>query len=327
MSLFEKSSDKGIGGFVDFSGSSPSFLNFKEGLFFNSGRNALLFLLKNTLKGQAIQVPNYTCPAVWETIKKANIEPVGYEINSNFEPLNFSPELPMIVNNYFGLKDRFIEKFVKNNSNIIIDNAQAFFSPSYGVPAVYSPRKFLPLPDGGILLSSFHLEDKYSTLPCTSSIKNLNHLFLKAERKDQEGYKLFLENEKRIEVLEEGKISKIALMRIFDYKVVKESLRNNFNYLHKYLKNTNDLSIEAIGGSGSLVSIPLAYPFLCCKPGLREKLLKERIYVPRYWPMVPEVECMKSELSKYLAEYLFPLPIDSRYSIKEMEKILKVIYE
>ena len=60
-------------------------------------------------------------------------------------------------------------------------------------------------------------------------------------------------------------------------------------------------------------AVPLCYPLLASRPGLRELLRAQRIYLPCYWPElltrsgVPERE-------RQWAERLLPLPVDQRYA-------------
>ncbi len=57
-----------------------------------------------------------------------------------------------LCTNYFGIKDEFITSLSKQVSNLIVDNAQSFFSnPIENIDTFYSPRKFFGVSDGAYL--------------------------------------------------------------------------------------------------------------------------------------------------------------------------------
>ena len=61
--------------------------------------------------------------------------------------------------------------------------------------------------------------------------------------------------------------------------------------------------------------VPLVYPFLSDKVGLREKLIANKIYVATYWPGSNQDEMKK----------IIPLPLDQRYDKSEMDYIIEKI--
>ena len=55
-----------------------------------------------------------------------------------------------------------------------------------------------------------------------------------------------------------------------------------------------------------------------------EKLINNKIYVATYWPNVLE-QCNQGDIEFKFANNLLPLPIDQRYSIDDMNKIISII--
>ena len=57
---------------------------------------------------------------------------------------------------------------------------------------------------------------------------------------------------------------------------------------------------------------------------LRERLIKNKVFVARYWPNVLEW-CKEEDFEYRLATQIIPLPIDQRYGKNDMERILEII--
>ena len=51
---------------------------------------------------------------------------------------------------------------------------------------------------------------------------------------------------------------------------------------------------------------------------------KNKVFVACYWPNVLEW-CAESDLEYKLAKQIIPIPIDQRYGVEEMEKIIRII--
>lgn len=61
-----------------------------------------------------------------------------------FDYENIQADQGFLYTNYFGLKDNFINILANKIQNLIIDNAQSFFSkPCKEIDTFYSVRKFL----------------------------------------------------------------------------------------------------------------------------------------------------------------------------------------
>src|SRR5690606_8875362 len=108
-----------------------------------------------------------TCDVLLEPIQKLGIEYEHYHIDSVLEPLfdysRVTEQSAFLYTNYFGLKDAFIESLASSAGNLIVDNAQSFFSrPIPGIDTLYSARKFFGVSDGAYLYCDTKLE---GTLP------------------------------------------------------------------------------------------------------------------------------------------------------------------
>ena len=100
-------------------------------------------------------------------------------------------------------------------------------------------------------------------------------------------------------------------MSSIDYDRCAKIRINNFKSLHRELKDYNKLNISLTDED-----VPLVYPFWNEHCGLKEYLIKNKIYVATYWPGL--VEHLK------LTE-IIPLPVDQRYGEMEMKYIADVV--
>ena len=58
----------------------------------------------------------------------------------------------VLYTNYFGICAKNIKELAKKYKNLIVDNAQAFYMPKYGIASFNSLRKFFGVPDGSFLM-------------------------------------------------------------------------------------------------------------------------------------------------------------------------------
>jgi len=148
------------------------------------------------------------------------------------------------------------------------------------------------------------------------SFKRYQHLLIRLEKKAIEGFKEFKKNEKRIEKLPLRYMSNSTqkILSNIHYEKTKKIREDNFLYLHQYLNKINELKFDKING-------PMIYPLLVDKKGLRSYLKDEYIYTATYWEEVLKNRGV-SQFEKYLAEKLVALPIDQRYTIHDMKRII-----
>lgn len=288
----------------------------------NSGRNALLFILMN-LKPRKIYLPYYICDSVLESVRKMNISIDFYEIQKDFEPKvpsNYKKNDSFLYVNYFGINDSIVEKLSKKLKNLITDNSQAFFCKPYKTPTFYSPRKFFGVPDGAYLyLDVYNVEN----LEREVSHHKCSHLLKRIDLNASDGYNDFKKSEQSFSNQPVKRMSKLTerLLCSIDYTFVKSKREENFIYLHENLNDLNELNLDLNKLNG-----PMIYPFLIQKDRLKTYLNKNKIYIATYWEDV--LNKVKKEMYEYyLIKNLIALPIDQRYDINDMDKIIRKIRE
>lgn len=297
-----------------------------NGIFLNTGRNALEFILQSIGSVKKVYLPFYTCDVVLEPLKRQGIQWQYYHINTNLEIAeNIVPgqDEYVIVNNYFGVKDQYISQMAAvYGDHLIVDCAQAFFaSVINGIKCFYSVRKFVGVADGGV---AYPFNNKFSVdgLKEDDSSNHSDHLILRKEKGAEAGFATYREDEEKLNNQNVRKMSsytKDILLHI-DYKKVIEQRRKNYLVLESALDKQNLLKLPSVE---SFVS-PMAYP-LMIEDGvaLRQKLIENKIFVPRFWPN----ESISEETvdGMVLSEIILPLPIDQRYGEDAMERIIEIV--
>lgn len=315
--------NKEIGGYFQIELNRKKSYFYNDLFHLNSGRNALLYILK-ARQYSKIYVPFFTCDAVIKPIENLGISYEFYDVNNDLEPIfDFSKVMDseaIVLTNYFGIKTGFIKESAKIAKNVIVDNAQAFFSkPIDNVDTFYSPRKFVGIPDGGLLSSTIISNE---ILEQATSYDKMTHLLKRIDLGAQAAYFDFQRTESILEDEEIKKMSHLtkSMLENIDFEYIMKKRIENFLFLHNYLKDSNDLHLEL-----SIDCVPLVYPYRVKESKrIREKLLNDRVFCAQYWPNVLEW-CNKNHNSYNLTNEIIALPVDQRYSIEEMKKIINLI--
>jgi len=314
---------KSIGGYFDLELSSLGEY-YPKAIALNTARNAFEYILK-VRHYKKVYIPYYTCDVMLEPIKKLKVDYEFYHINQNLEPVfdfnKISSDEGFLYTNYFGLKAMFINELAKKVSNLIIDNAQSFFSePINYVDTFYSPRKFFGVSDGAYLFCNKQLNEEFEQ---DLSYNRMSHLLIRSDINAEVGYEEFCNNDSGLINQPIKKMSNLThkILETIDYKFVKLKRIQNFEYLHKFLKDRNFLKFEK-----SNTQVPLVYPFWTKKSKLKKRLIENKVYCATYWPNVL-TWCEQDSLEVQLTNELVHLPIDQRYSELEMNKIIKLIIE
>lgn len=297
---------------------------FEKSYHFNFARNAIAYYFKS-LKISTVHIPTFLCKTIAESLVKNNISIKYYNINNIL-----SPEIPQITNlnegllivNHFGLLNNdFISSF-NINPNVLIDNSHAFFFPQSKVnDCVFSPRKYFGIVDGAYLKTKTKITS-YSNLAIFNASPYTAPLMLRLDGETEKGFMEYKINQKAFSKIPIMKMSKLStkIMESIDFKNIKDKRINNFRYLKKQLSTVNILNLDNITST-------FCYPLLL-KNGssLREKLIFNKIFIPKYWEEVLENQ-MSNEYDKFLTNNIIALPIDQRYSIEEMKIITNLILQ
>ena len=306
-----------IGGYLGLE-SFPGKEYYSDLIAVNSGRNALLYLLK-ARKIRKLYLPQYLCESVSLLCRREGYDYSLYHIDKKFRPV-FDQTLKdgeyLYVVNSFGQldQDTILELKAKHNQ-IIVDNVQAFFQrPLPGVDTVYSCRKFFGVPDGGYVATDACIAED---LRQDVSRKRMGHIL---GRFDEDCASMFYEdfrnNDRIFAELPLMTMSRLThnLMQRIDYPAARARREQNYAFIHESLEQSNPLKLRLPEG-------PYAYPFYCDNGMEVKRRLAERgIYVATLWPVLLRCD---GRLEKKYAENILPLPIDQRYGEADMEYMLE----
>ena len=316
---------EGIGGYFELELPDNGGFPHDDGVLLNSGRNALEYVFRVLGDVKQVLIPYYTCDVVLEPIQKLNISYTFYRINRDLELERF-PSLQdgeyLLYTNYYGIKDEYIRKLAERyGSRLIVDNAQAWFAePIEGISTIYSPRKFVGLPDGGVAYCSRHMDrDSFEQ---DISFARCSHLLKRIDIGPSDGYVDFRENSKQLVGQPIKQMSELTrkLLCSIDFKEVRYKRKENFRFLHKILQTSNLFNIP----DEDSFACPMIYPYLTNDIFLRQKLIENKIFIATYWPNVQEW-ATKDLLERNFMDKLLPIPCDQRYGTDEMKTIITII--
>ena len=298
-----------IGGYLELEcGKSHPY---HTGVYLNSGRNALRYIIRS-LGIKKLHVPRYTCPVVWQAIGAEGCKIDFYDIDERFFPTQqFGKEDFVLYNNYFGVLGCNVSEMATQYPNLIVDNAQAFYSRQTGRAAFYSPRKFFGLPDGGIAVFKDTSDDKCLSLETDVSVDRMRHLLNRIEFGAEAGYDDFKTSSKMLIGAPVMKMSKLtrALTGNIDVADALAKRRGNFAYIREHLPTSFPIAMAAD-------DVPMVYPYVTDDTSLRARLIKQKIFVASYWPGISECGDLQ--------ERILPLPIDQRYNMEDMKRIVNL---
>lgn len=317
-----------IGGYFELAdlvegGVSPH----NNGVLLNTGRNALEYILRSIGNVNQVYLPYYTCRVVLEPLKKLDIPFTFYHINTSFEladELNPKEDEYIIANNYYGIKDAYIEKLAaRYGDQLIVDCAQAFFAkPLPSIKSFYSMRKYVGVADGGVAYLGNLPGDLVEMKEMEPTGDHDNHLFKRKQFGAEAGFADYQTNEKK---LDDQPIRLMSfqtkwILDHIDYDNLVARRRENYQYLHEALRDKNALALPDMD---SFVC-PMVYPFkMGIDRNIRKELIDNKVFVARYWPNVEEKEGFEVEYK--MAMNVIPIPCDQRYGKKEINRIIEII--
>lgn len=299
---------------------------YDDGILLNSCRHSLEYILRGLNGVSLVWIPYFTCEVVLEPLKRLNIPYRFYHINRDLEiavDIALAEKEYLVYTNYYGIKDAYVRSLAKKYGNkLIIDNAQALFcKPQKECHQIYSTRKYIGMPDGGLAVTS--IPDNSSALPLDLSYGRCTHLLKRLELNPSEGYRDFQRDDEQLSNCELSRMSSISrsIFASVDFESIMQKRRDNFAILHNVLGKTNELTIPFM----DQFECPLVYPYWIENgKELKKKLISKSIFVATYWPNVFEW-CMANDLEYELANNVVCIPVDQRYGTDDMERVLKEI--
>jgi hypothetical protein len=321
----ERMSTEAIGGYFQLELPPAGTEYHRDALRFQSSRAAFLALLRAG-RPSAVWMPWYICESMCEPLVMAGIPIRRYELDERLRVK--SAELAggewLLYVNYFGLCDSNVSDVLDRfpRERVVIDNAQAFFAqPHDCLATLYSPRKFVGVPDGGYLVTN-----KAICAPEQvdhASLDRCAHLLKRIADDAESGYADYAAAEESLR-LQEPKCMSALTQRILagiDYADVRARRVENFAFLHEKLQRYNRFSFDP-----SPDAAPLCYPYRGAPAGLRDELRAQRIYTASYWAEVAATESAP-DFERGLPGSTVFLPCDQRLSRAQREMMVRHVLD
>lgn len=319
---------KAIGGYFELADyEEGGVFPHQDGILLNTGRNSLEYILRSIGMVEHIYLPYYTCEVVLEPINKLHIPYTYYHINQQFEivdDIQLKEGEYIIANNYFGIKDAYIQQLAERYGNhLIVDCAQAFFAkPIPGIKCFYSTRKYVGVADGGVAYFGHLPDNRMEVNEIERSDEHDSHLLKRKQFGAEAGFADFQANEKNLDnqPIRWMSVNTKWILEHINYDKVIARRRENFQYLHDALIAKNQLQLPLFD---SFVC-PMVYPFMMeTKRNFRKELIENKVFVARYWPNVERVASFEMEV--VLANDIVPIPCDQRYDTDNMQRIIEIL--
>ncbi|URI15033.1 hypothetical protein [Brevundimonas albigilva] len=286
---------------------------------YDSARSCLFALVRERTP-TTVHLPNYLCAAVRQAVEAAGCQARPYEIGPNFHARGVEMkrgELLILVN-YYGLCASAVEAQLTAvpRDAVVVDNSHAFFeAPFDALATIYSPRKFLPVPDGGFIEIDADLRQDPPNE--AASMRRFNYLVERVGSPPESTRAHYLTSEESFERPSLAAMSELTRRWVCaqDQNAISARRRANYQVLAKRF-GANRLTFD-LGPQ-----TPLCYP-LAVEDGvdLQRRLAMERIFCPRYWPEVVPANAFE----RTLVERTVFLPIDHRYSTEDMHRVADVV--
>ena len=318
---------------------SPPFLE-GESLLLANARSGIAILVDLLVPSQ-VWMPSYLCDVMVKAVQQGahRTELKFYEVNYDLdvislEWLEYVEEGDLVVFiDYFGFPyDRtYAIRAEEKGAWILEDASQALLSTEVGQFSdfvLFSPRKFLGVPDGGVLSANRETELQDVNLESPPADWWLRALYATILRREfdlhggsNHWFDLFRETDMQgpIGRYAMSELSKVLLKSSFDYSYIAQRRIDNYRFLSDHLGGL------AIFPELPLGVVPLGFPVrMPNRNTVRQVLFEHRMYPPFHWPIrgvIPE----EFEDSHRLAAEIMTLLCDQRYEITDMARMAQLV--
>lgn len=195
--------------------------------------------------------------------------------------------------------------------------------PSWGDWVLYSPRKLVGVPDGGILVAARKPLPPLTTTPLSDfsfALPAFERFEDRGEERNEQWYASYQREERAMKVGNQV-MSRMALDVLNSVDVKDDSTRRRRNY--EVLRNRlAEWSFFAEPGIGFA---PLGFPIRVKNAAMLAKGLSERhIFAARHWATLPS-DPRTFAAEHRLANELLTLPIDYRYGEPDMHRVADAV--
>lgn len=318
---------------------------------FRSGRDAMKAVAISAKdRYRRVLLPALCCESMVSPFTMQGMEPVFYRLHPDYTAnimdveRKLSEDTILVYSSYFGIHP-FDENalcvlrrafphalFMEDRTQDILAPREGGFTPDITVASI---RKWIPVPDGGLLWGEIAADAKNDN---TFALLRKEAMVLKSEYletgdpQQKEQFRHML-----------GDASEILDISNEPYTITEESVRllNDLDFAKIYARrqeNAKALMAALTPDPGVLQLITatpeistLYFPILVAdRNGLQGKLAQKGIYCPVIWP-VPQEALGVCQVAEYTAAHMLGVPCDQRYTPKDMahigREIMRILYE
>lgn len=327
---------------------------FSDFAWLSTGRSAIALAIEcaesnNKHFSRRVLLPSYTCESVIKPFLDKGYSVEFFSLNERLEPDLSEIKKSIIETNvgiflfhrYFGFDtikniDEIVECCQEHNVTVIEDRTQCLYSDIPLSNADYfigSMRKWCEIPDGGFItckqgiierkpeeknleFEQIKLEASYAKYDYIFNGKGDKSTFLRQFTEAEE----LLEKQENIYCISD---SSLAIQGTLNIQELKTSRRKNYRFLVNGLQNIK--GIKPLFESFPQEVTPLYLPVIAeNREKIRSELREDAIYLPVIWPKADVVNT-NSTATEYLYEHLLCIPIDQRYGIDDMQRIIECL--
>ena len=303
---------------------------------FENARSAIFHVLKSHAATR-VWLPAYLCADVADASLRAGAQIAYFPLGDTLEPdlgflaQNLRPGDFCLAVDYFGRDPgREFRQFVAGRADIdwIEDRAHAWstgFAP-WGRWVVYSPRKLIGVPDGGVLIDTRGADPAVRHTRASGSVVFMSAVLARFEDRDESRNAVWHaasvrhERAMRAGMRPMSRLSE-TILRGVDASVLATRRRANYRILQAHLGEM------ALFGDASARWVPSGFPIrIKGADRLWKRLCAQGIFAQRHWTHLPSpARAFKRE--HRLARELVTLPCDHRYGTPEMMRIVAAVRE
>jgi hypothetical protein len=311
---------------------SPPVLLAAGPLMLASGRAALAVALAG-LAPRRVWLPAYVCESVLDGVgpgPELRFYPVGESLTAS-DVEGASPGDVVILVDYFGWPSPpgLVASLRAAGAVVVEDACQALLSAGVGIEAdawIASPRKFVGVPDGGLLWPVPEGATAEAGPPPGNWWVQALEACVARRAFDQGGgdrawFATFREAEAGVPTAPHAmsELTRVVLSHAIDARAIAAQRRSNYECLYAELA---DLSLM-----GSLPDevVPLGFPICVSdRDRIRSALFERNVFPPVHWP-VPDAVPREFVAERRLAARVMTLPCDQRYDEDDMMRVAQMV--
>jgi len=296
-------------------------------------------LLNSFLAPRTVWLPSYLCGVMVDAFKLGQVTVKFYAVDKQLNVADNKwlnnivlGDIAVFID-YFGfnLWSEWGAEARKRGAWVVEDACQAMLNDQFCEHShyvVFSPRKFIGVPDGGILLAQKGGKLPGETLqPCPSEwwLDAFAASRLRAWFDQYGGDRLWFDLFRKTDPMgplkpaQMSELSSLLLVYSIDYKRVALQRRENYRFLEQEIP---DLALMPELPSGVT---PLGFPIrVRDRDHILQSFYEEEIYPAVHWPIVEVIPSQFLD-SHQLAQEIMTLPCDQRYDPTDLMRMITLL--